>query len=77
MINSGQQALISMLAHLTSITIAWIALQSLNLDNLFKKNHVFQARVLYILLSIVIGSTVANFFLDYFFWSQQLPYLLN
>lgn len=71
----GQQALLSMIVHLTFISIAWWALQSLNLERFIKSRHVFQARVLYILLSIVIGSTVSNFFLDYFFWTQQLPSL--
>lgn len=72
---AGQQALISMIVHLTFISISWWALQAFNIEKLIKGNHVLQARVLYILLSIVIGSTVSNFFLDYFFWSQQLPYL--
>ncbi|MCY9120120.1 DUF1146 family protein, partial [Bacillus spizizenii] len=34
-----------------------------------------QARLLMILLTIAIGTTVANFFLDYLNYSQQLPYL--
>lgn len=40
-----------------------------------KKGKVVQARLLMILLTIAIGTAVANFFLDYLNYSQQLPYL--
>lgn len=73
----GQQALLSIISHLIFIALAWWALQAIRLDKLLKPNHVFQARMLYILLSIVIGSAVSNFFLDYLLWSQQLPLLLK
>lgn len=69
----GFQALISILSHLVFIGISWWALQAIRLDKVIKSNHVVQARLLYILLSIMIGSTVSNFFLDYLLWSQQLP----
>lgn len=73
----GQQALLSILSHLVFIAIAWWALQAVRLDKLIRPNHVFQARLLYILLAIIIGSSVSNFFLDYFQWSKQLPLILQ
>lgn len=73
----GDQALISIISHLVFIAVAWWALQSINFEKLLRGNHVFQARVLFILLSIFIGSTVSNFFLDYLLWSQQLPMLFQ
>lgn len=73
----GHQALVSILSHLAFIAIAWWALQSLNFEKLIRGNHVFQARLLFILLAIVIGSIVSNFFLDYLLWSQQLPQLFQ
>lgn len=73
----GSQALISIISHLVFIALAWWALQSLNFEKWIRGNHVFQARVLFILLSIVIGSTVSNFFLDYLLWSQQLPMIFQ
>ncbi|MEO2075120.1 MAG: DUF1146 family protein [Bacillus sp. (in: firmicutes)] len=78
MINDfGQVALVSILSHLVFIALAWWALQSIRLDKLIKPNHVFQARLLYILLAIFIGSSVSNFFLDYLQWSRQLPLIFN
>lgn len=72
----GQIALVSILSHLIFIAIAWYALQAIRLEKLLKQNHVVQARLLYILLAIMIGSSVSNFFLDYLQWSKQLPLLL-
>jgi len=73
----GQIALLSIVSHLFFIAISWWALQAIRLEKILKPNHVFQARLLYILLAIFIGSTVSNFFLDYLQWSKQLPLLLN
>jgi uncharacterized integral membrane protein (TIGR02327 family) len=73
----AQIAVLSILSHLTFIAIAWWALQAIRLEKLLKPNHVFQARLLYILLAIFIGSSVSNFFLDYLQWSKQLPLLLQ
>ncbi|MDQ0974516.1 putative integral membrane protein (TIGR02327 family) [Neobacillus niacini] len=75
--NFGEVALLSIFSHLVFIALAWWALQSIRLDKLLKPNHVFQARLLYILLAIIIGSSVSNFFLDYLSWSRQLPLILQ
>ncbi|MFF2447205.1 DUF1146 family protein [Neobacillus sp. NPDC058068] len=78
MINDfGQLALLSIVSHLLFIAISWWALQAIRLDKLLKANHIFQGRLLYILLAIFIGSSVSNFFLDYLQWSRQLPILFN
>lgn len=73
----GQVALLSILSHLVFIGLAWFALQAVRLDKVLKPNHVFQARLLYILLAIFLGSSVSNFFLDYLQWSRQLPMILQ
>ena len=72
----GQQALMNVLMYLFFIAISFFALQSLRLDQIFKKGMTFQIQLTYILLSIVIGSTVANFFIQFFSLSQNLRYLL-
>lgn len=73
----GQIALVSILSHLVCIAVSWWALQAIRLEKLLKPNHVFQARLLYILLAIFIGSSVSNFFLDYLQWSRQLPLIFQ
>ncbi|MFK9091498.1 DUF1146 family protein [Bacillus salipaludis] len=78
MINDfGQIAMLSILSHLVFIALSWWALQAIRLDKLLRPNHVFQARLLYILLAIFIGSSVSNFFLDYLQWSRQLPLMFE
>ncbi|MFS1517045.1 DUF1146 family protein [Bacillus sp. SCS-151] len=77
MTNYGIDAFVSILSHLIFITITWWALQSLNFEKLFKKNRVFQARTLFILITIALGSTISNFFLDYLFWSKQITTLFS
>nr|WP_263324205.1 DUF1146 family protein [Neobacillus sp. Marseille-Q6967] len=73
----GQIAFLSILSHLVFIALAWWALQAVRLDKVLKANHIFQARLLYILLAIFLGSMVSNFFLDYLQWSRQLPLILQ
>nr|WGD75705.1 DUF1146 family protein [Bacillus subtilis] len=71
----GQQVAIGIVVHLIFIAVTWWALQAVNIDPLIKKGKVVQARLLMILLTIAIGTAVANFFLDYLNYSQRLPYL--
>ncbi len=71
----GEQAVIAILANVFFIGISFYALQAVMVEKIIKKNHVFQAQLLFILVSIVIGSLVANFFLNLTSWSTQLQYL--
>ncbi|WP_066369349.1 DUF1146 family protein [Neobacillus fumarioli] len=73
----GQMALVSILSHLVFIALAWWALQAIRLEKLLRANHVLQARVLYLLLAIFLGSSASNFFLDYLQWSRQLPMIFK
>ncbi|OCA82417.1 hypothetical protein A8F94_21170 [Bacillus sp. FJAT-27225] len=71
----GPEALVGITTHLIFIALTWWALQSLNFDKFLRAGKVLQARILYILLSIGIGSTVSNFFLDYLLLSRQLQHM--
>ena len=73
----GQQAIIGIASHIFFIGVSFSALQPLRLEQIFKKGRTFQIQVLYILLSIAIGSTVSDFFISFSNWSQQLPYLFQ
>ncbi len=74
---SSEQAVIAILANVFFIGISFYALQALMMDKIIKKNRVFQAQLFYILTSIMIGSIVANFFLNLTNWSNQLPFLFD
>ncbi|MGE8207054.1 DUF1146 family protein [Heyndrickxia sp. NPDC080065] len=73
----GQQALTSIISHLFFICLTFWALGALNFEKLLKPNRVLQARLLYIILTIAIGSIISNFFLDYLLWSRQLPLIFQ
>lgn len=73
----GIQAVLGMVSHVFFIAVTFYALKSLRVDQFFKKGHTFQIQLIFILVSIAIGSAVSNFFLDFSGWSQQLPYLLS
>lgn len=75
MISIGYMSIISMLSHVFFIYIAWIAIQSINIDYFIRKNRVKEARLFMILVAIVIGATVSHFVLDIIQWSQDLIYL--
>ena len=74
---NGEQAVIAILVNIFFIGISFYALQALMVDKIIKKNRVFQAQLFYILASIMIGSPVANFFLNLTSWSNQLQFLFN
>ncbi|MDN7241778.1 DUF1146 family protein [Planococcus sp. N028] len=71
----GQQALISIFSHIFFTGVAFYALRALMIEKWIRKQHVLQAQILYIFLSIAIGTAVSTFFLNISLWSRQLPYL--
>lgn len=74
---AGQQALMNVMAYIVFIGIALYALQGLRIEQLFKKGKTFQIQLFYILMSIVIGSVAADFFMNFLTWSQTIPYIFN
>ena len=48
-----------------TIVVIW-AMDSVNINQIFKKNHVMQARVFYFLLGISLIYLVTNFLMDLF-----------
>lgn len=73
----GQQAMLGIVSHLFFIAVTWWALQAIHFDKILRSNSVLKARVLYILLTVAIGSVVSNFFLEYLGFANQLPYMFS
>jgi len=67
-----QEAVITILIKLIFIAVTWWAMQALHFEKMLKKGKVFQARVLFILLCIAIGSLISDFVIDYFNAGNQL-----
>jgi uncharacterized integral membrane protein (TIGR02327 family) len=71
----GVTALINMILSLFFIGISWWALQMFKFDLFIKNVNSVQAKFLQIILSIVLGHGVAQFFMDYMQWTTFLKYI--
>ena len=54
---------------LVLIITIW-ALNSININNLFKKNKYYASRVLYLIVSMALAYLVVNFLYDFFNYSR-------
>lgn len=61
---------------LVGILVIW-SFDSLNINSLFKKNRVLQARVLYFMLALSMTYLVTNFIWDFFTVSKIFRYVLH
>lgn len=56
---------------LVSLLVVW-AIDSININQIFKKNKIYQARVFYFLLAISLIYLITNFIYDFFFATQMI-----
>lgn len=73
----GQVAMISIISHLFFIYITWRLMYCVNFDPLIRKGRGKEAQVLILLITIVVGTGVSRFFLEFLQWSKDLRYLFG
>ncbi|WP_028273496.1 DUF1146 family protein [Atopococcus tabaci] len=73
----GVQSVIELMSHFFFIFMTFWAMKGLRTDVWLKKNHIPQGRILYLFISIAMGYTVSNFFIDLILSSQNLLYLFG
>ncbi|MBE2136447.1 DUF1146 domain-containing protein [Staphylococcus argenteus] len=73
----GQYAIIHLVLHVVCICIAYWALQSIRLDQFFKKGYSVQLQVCLIFVAILLGTAVSNFIVDLLQYSTQVKYLIK
>ena len=71
----GQFAIVHLILHVLCICIAYRALNSLKLDQFFKKGYSTRLQVCMIFLAILMGTAVSNFIVDLLQYSTQIKYL--
>jgi len=76
MLSIGQVAMMSIISHILFIYITWRLMQTVNFEPLIRKGRGTEARILLLFLTIVIGTGVSRFFLEFLQWSQDLKFLL-
>jgi uncharacterized membrane protein YwzB len=58
------------LLYVIAVPLSIFALESLNIENKFKKNRYYQARLLYLMLAFSLSYLTVNFFYDFFTYSR-------
>jgi uncharacterized integral membrane protein (TIGR02327 family) len=76
-VQAAQQAITNIAAYIVFIGISFYALQGLRIEQLFRKGKTFQIQLFYIIMSIVLGATVADFFINFLTWSRTIPFIFN
>ncbi len=54
-----------LLLYVFIIPLVMWAISGLNINHLFKKNHVMEARVIYVILGFIISYLLVNFICDF------------
>lgn len=62
--------MVRIILYIVFVPLSIWALECININNLFKKNRYYQARVLYLLLSLALSYLVVNFLMDFFISTQ-------
>lgn len=52
------------------VPLSLLALDSINITNIFKKNRYYQSRLLYLMLALGLSYLTVNFFMDFFISSK-------
>ena len=63
---------IKSILYLISVPLILFSLDSININAIFKKNKVFQARLFYLFITISISYLVVNFFYDFFLYTRVI-----
>ncbi|MGJ5710254.1 DUF1146 family protein [Staphylococcus equorum] len=71
----GQFSVVHLILHVLCICVAYWALNSIRLDQLFKKGYPVQVQICMIFLAILLGTAVSNFIVDLLQFSTQIKYL--
>jgi uncharacterized integral membrane protein (TIGR02327 family) len=70
-------ALLNIASALFFIMIAWYALQALKIERILHAPNSPRAKLLRILLSVVIGTQVSEFFTNYLTWFNMLQFTFS
>lgn len=73
----SQIALMKIILHIACSIFAFYILDCLKVDVIFKKGHTPKIRMFYILLAILLGTSMSNFIIDIFVETQNLQLLFS
>lgn len=67
----SQLAFIHIVLHIFCVIFAFWVLGALNVDGWFRKGDTSRIRLFFILIAILLGSTLSNFIMDFFRLVQE------
>ena len=57
--------MIKVIVYIISVLISIFCLSGINYNNFFKKNHIWEARVFIVVVSLIMGELLANFIINF------------
>lgn len=68
----SQLAFMHIILHIVSVIFCFWILQSLKIESWFKKGETGRITLFYVVLSILLGSALSNFIMDFFVLVQEV-----
>lgn len=63
---------IKTILYIIVVPLSILALDSINMNGIFKKNRYYQARMFYLMISFGLSYLVVNFLYDFFLYSKVM-----
>lgn len=57
--------MVKFLLYIITIPLSMVVLESIKMDNIFKKNRIMQIKILYLMLSFSLAYLFTNFLIDF------------
>lgn len=73
----SQLAFMHIFLHIICVIFCFWVLQSVNVSHWFKKGHSAQIILLLIVLSVLLGSALSNFIMDFFILIQEASLIFS
>ena len=57
--------MIKVIIYIISVLISIFCLSGINYNNFFKKNHIWEAKIFFLVISLIMGDLLANFIINF------------
>ncbi len=57
--------MIKVVIYILSVLVSMFAVSGINFNNVFKKNHIWEARIFIVIISLIMGYLLAEFIINF------------
>ena len=57
--------MVKVIIYIISVILCCFVVTGINFDNFFKKNHIWEARLFVVIISLIMGSLLAEFIINF------------